>query len=200
MADALFPADAYKAQLLALLPRGRVWPKEAGGTQDATMAGLAPTFERLDARAQSLLVDVFPATTLELLPEWEASLGLPDACDGDDQTISQRVAHVVAKLVNAGGQSVAYFLQVLAGLGYPDASITQYAPFRADVDHADTPLYGLDWAFNWTVNLPSLSIFWFEADVSAADELLWSVSDGSVFCVIDDLRPAHTTVDFTNNP
>jgi len=200
MAGPLYSADDYKAALLTLLPRGRVWPKDPDVAQNAVMGGLAETFARLDGRAQSLLVDAFPPTTLELLPEWEASLGLPDPCEGPDQVLQQRRTQVVYRLVNTGGQSVAYFIGVLSRLGYENATITQFAPFRADVDCADRPLYGETWWSVWQINLPDLRVFEFCADISAADEPLISIANDSVFCVIDQTKPAHTTVFYTNNP
>lgn len=200
MASSLFTVQDYTGALLSLLPRGRVWPKDPDSAQAKLMAGLAPSFQRLDARAQTLLVDAFPATTTELLPEWESSLGLPDPCDGPGQTVDQRRAQVLNKFVSAGGQSVAYFVGVLTRLGYPDATITQYAPFRVGIDHVGFPIHGLEWAYHWTINLPNLSVFWFLVGISTVPGPLFSISDQAVFCVIDDLKPAHTTVDFTNNP
>lgn len=200
MASARYSAADYTRALLAILPVGRAWPKEPGTRQYAVASGLAPSFERLDARAQTLLVDAFPATTLELLPEWEASLGLPDPCEGEGQGVEQRRAQVVARLVNAGGQSVTYFLAALARLGYSDASIEQYAPFRADRDGADHALYGVEWAYAWRINLPELRAFYFKADVSAAGEALVTVSNDVALCTIRALKPAHTTVFFTNDP
>lgn len=198
MADALFPLADYTAALQALKPLGLAWPREAGNVQDQVLSGLAPAYVRVDARAQTLLVDAFPANTVELLPEWEASLGLPDPCDGETQTVDQRRAQVVNRLVNAGGQSVGYFLGVLARLGYPDASITQYAPFRVGVDHTGWPLYSVEWAFHWTINLPELSVYYLTPGISTLPSPLFSISDGAVVCVIAELMPAHTTVDFTN--
>lgn len=199
MADALYSADDYKEVLKALLPPGRAWPRELGTFQDLVMGGLAPTFERLDARAQTLLVDAFPGSTVELLPEWEATLGLPDPCEGEAQGLEQRRAQVVARLVNAGGQSIPYFLGVLARLGYTDATISQYAPFRADVDHADYPVYSSAWAFAWNINLPELRVFYFQADISSVGEALVTISDTAVFCTIDALKPAHTIVSYSSD-
>lgn len=194
MADALFTDDAYTAALLSLLPRGRAWPRDADSLQYAVAAGLAPALGRLDARAQSLLVDAFPATTVELLPEWEASLGLPDPCEGADQGIEQRRTQVVSRLTSAGGQSVAYFLAVVEQLGYFGATITQYAPFRAERDAAEGPLYGDAWAFAWLMNLPDLRLFYFKADVSAVGEALSAEANDVATCVLNALAPAHTTV------
>lgn len=194
MAEALYSASDYAAALLALLPTGRVWPKDGASEQAALMRAFAETFVRLDARAQTLLIDAFPGTTLELLPDWEASLGLPDPCEGAAQTLQQRRYQVIARLAGAAGQSVAYFLGVLSRLGYTDAAIHQFAPFRADASSADTPVYGEDWWTVWEVVIPDLRVFYFCADISAADEALVTISNDVLICVLEALKPAHTTI------
>jgi uncharacterized protein YmfQ (DUF2313 family) len=189
-----FSHDDYKAALLSLLPTGRVWPKDPDAVQNDVLDGLAPTFVRLDARAQALLVDAFPASSLELLPEWELSLGLPDACEGEDQILQVRRAQVVNRLVNAGGQSIPYYLAALGRLGYADATVQEYSPFRTDIDVADSILYEESWAHAWQISVPDLRVFYFSTDISAADEPLVSIANSVIVCVIDALKPAHTTV------
>lgn len=199
MAASLYSFADYKAALLALLPSGRAWPKAPGSEVEAVMAGLAPTLVRLDARAQTLLADAFPGSTVQLLPEWEETLGLPDPCEGESQGLEQRRAQVVTRFASGGGQSIAYFLGVLSRLGYTEASIEQYAPFRTDRSSVDAPLYGQDWIFAWRVNLPELRIFYFQADISAADEPLSVVSNDVAVCVLPTLKPAHTVLLFSND-
>ena len=93
------------------------------------MQALAQVYVRQTARSRNLVVDAFPATTVELLPEWENTLGLPDPCAGPSPTLGQRIAQVVARLTDSGGQSVAYFVELARRLGY-DITVTQYAPSR----------------------------------------------------------------------
>src|SRR5579883_2631705 len=116
-APLLLAAD-FLAALQALMPRGRVWPQDPDATETAVLSGLAKAYERQTARANALLVDAFPATTFELLPEWEETLGLPDPCIGDSPTIEQRVGQVVARFAQAGGQSVAFFTAYAEALGF----------------------------------------------------------------------------------
>jgi uncharacterized protein YmfQ (DUF2313 family) len=194
--DATFKRADYREALLALLPRGRVWPKEPGSTHYRLMDGFAPTFERLDRRAQELLFDLFPANTVELLPEWEATLGLPDPCDGEEQTLEQRRNQVLIRLFEGGGQSKTYYLAVLARLGYEDAEIREYAPFRANASVANTPVYSEAWWFVWTVVLPNASVTYFRANASTANEPLFSLSAEAVFCTLAAIKPAHTVVLF----
>src|SRR6266702_6692528 len=118
----ILTADDFLAALHILLPTGRAWSKDPDSIQTKTLQGAAPTFVRQTARSNNLLIDGFPSTATELLPDWEESLGLPDPCAGESPTLQQRRAQVVARFANAGGQSALYFKQFAATLGY-DVSI-----------------------------------------------------------------------------
>ncbi|WP_338085472.1 putative phage tail protein [Gluconacetobacter entanii] len=95
-----YSAADFLAAFQRHLPTGPIWPREAGSNQATALGCLMPTLERLAQRDENLLIDAFPATTVELLPEWQASLGLPDACAGTDPTIEQQRAQVVARLTD----------------------------------------------------------------------------------------------------
>jgi uncharacterized protein YmfQ (DUF2313 family) len=110
-APELSAAD-YAAALSALLPSGRVWPKDSGSTLSALVGGLAQTPARLHVRSLDLLRESFPPTVAEMLPEWESALGLPDPCVGALPTVQQRRAQVVARFSGRGGQSVPYFVNL----------------------------------------------------------------------------------------
>ena len=79
MSDApdLGEAD-FLAALQAYLPTGPAWPRDPDTIVTQILSGIARAQARLHARENQLLIDLFPATTVELLPEWEASVGLPD--------------------------------------------------------------------------------------------------------------------------
>ena len=81
---------AFAALLSALLPSGDAWPTEPDSVQQQALRALAAGFAVLHARANVLVDEAFPASTSELLPEWEASLGLPDACSPAEQTVLMR--------------------------------------------------------------------------------------------------------------
>src|SRR5690349_19184852 len=145
-------ADFLKA-LQGLMPRGRVWPRDPDAVQTQVLSGLAPSYERSTARANYLLVDAFPATTYELLPEWESTLGLPDPCAGVAPTIAQRQAQVLARFVGVGGPSIASLAAFAANLGYT-VTITQFVEARAGQMRAGDPCNGTAWSFAWQVNAP----------------------------------------------
>ncbi|EHM03452.1 hypothetical protein HMPREF9946_00100 [Acetobacteraceae bacterium AT-5844] len=188
-------AADYLVALRALLPRGSVWPREPGTTLTAVLRGVAVHVARLRARADALLTDAFPATALELLPEWEQTLGLPDLCIGDDPTLRQRQARVVARLTARGGQSVPYITAVAGDLGFA-ISIEEFAPARADALAVDEPLYDEAWAHTWRVHAPETTVLDFLADASCADEPLAIWGNEALQCALSRLRPAHTVLQF----
>jgi uncharacterized protein YmfQ (DUF2313 family) len=191
----LYSAEDYLRALQSLMPRGRVWPRDDDALQTQTLSGLAPTCERLNARANQLLVDSFPASTEELLPEWEETLGLPDPCAGEAPTIQLRRAQVVARFISSGGQSVAYFIALAAALGYT-ITITQFSPFR--FGHLfGSELCGAAWAFAWQINGPVFTVERFEFGVSVFGEPFASWSNNVLQCEIERLAPAHTKVIFS---
>jgi len=195
LAPVLLAADYVRA-LQRLLPRGRVWPRDLDSVQAAVLDGLAPTYERSHGRANFLLVDGFPATATELLPEWEASLGLPDPCAGAAPTLQARRNQVVARFTNSGGQSVAYLVGFAAALGYT-ITITQYTPFRCGQQTMGCPLGGPEWANAWAVNAPLNTITYFRMGVSTMGEALEAWGNAVLECELKAVAPAHTTVIFS---
>ena len=110
------------------MPRGRLWPQEADTVQGAVLAAIGKMFERTDAAATTLLAGTLPGALTDMLPEWEATLGLPDPCAGDNPTIEQRLDQVRGRFVGAGGQSRQHYIDFAAALGFT-ISITNGAPF-----------------------------------------------------------------------
>lgn len=187
--------DDFTQQLMALLPTGRVWPRDLGTTIRAAVSGLAQAFARHLQRSNNLLVDSFPSTTLELLPEWEESLGLPDPCAGQSPTIEARRAQVVARFSATGGQTAAYFIAFAAALRYT-ITITEYAPFRAGINRVGDPLYGTDWAYTWTVNAVLNQVEYFRTGVSAVGEPLAYWSNAVLECELNAIKPADLILTF----
>ncbi|HEM7839791.1 TPA: DUF2313 domain-containing protein [Burkholderia multivorans] len=189
-----YSAADYLRALQALLPRGRVWPRDPDATQTKVLSGFTPVFERLTVRANYLLVDAFPASTYELLPEWESTLGLPDPCAGEAPTTEQRVAQVVGRLVATGGQSIAYYTAVAKAIGYA-ITIEQFVPSQFG-EAFGMPFGGDDWAFAWQVNAPTFTI----------NSMTFGGSFGTPFatwgnnvlqCELQRIAPAHTILNFS---
>jgi len=194
LAPSLTSADYLRA-FQALMPQGRVWPRDSDAVQTQVFAGLNQVYARNTARANYLLVDSFPATTYELLPEWESTLGLPDPCAGESPTVQQRRAQVVARISNSGGQSAAYYIGFAAKLGY-GITVTNFAPFRCGQSSCGQQLGNTDWFFTWSVNAPLNTVVRFAAGQSAAGEPLGSWNNTVLQCELNAIAPAHTVLQF----
>jgi uncharacterized protein YmfQ (DUF2313 family) len=108
---------------------GRAWTRDPESTQSKVLAGLTEIYATNNARANQLLIDAFPATAVELLPEWEFTLGLPNPAAGPTPSLAARKLLVFARLVGPGGVSVSNYRGFAALLGF-DALLTPNAPFR----------------------------------------------------------------------
>lgn len=187
-------AGDFLRAFMSLLPRGRVWSRDVSSVQSRALLGLVTIYEDSTARTNQLLVDAFPGSTYELLPEWELTLGLPDPCAGPAPTIQARRAQVVARLTATGGQSIPYFTGLAKSLGY-EVTVTQFMPSRFG-KRFGTPFGGVDWAHAWQINAPTFTV----------NRLRFGDSFGSPFsywtnnvlqCELQSVKPAHTVLNFS---
>ena len=195
MAAPFYTAADYLSALQALMPRGRVWPRDSDATQTKALSGLTPTCARQNIAANNLLVDAFPSSTFQLLPEWEETLGLPDPCAGSSPTVQGRRSQVVTRFTGIGGQSVAYMTAFALTLGY-SITISQFVPARSGLLRAGQPLNGSAWAHAWRVTAPLNTTFAFRAGLSTAGEPLTTIGNTVLECELRAIAPAHTTVFF----
>jgi uncharacterized protein YmfQ (DUF2313 family) len=178
----LYSVTDYLAAFQRLLPRGRIWHRGWGTVQAEDILTLLPQTVRLNQRAIDVLRETFPCTTDELLPEWEASLGLPDPCTGELDTIEARQAAVCAKFTARGGQTAEYFIRVAAAAGYT-ITIATFRPFYASEGRVGDRLFDEQWAFVWEVTV--------HGGGAIPEELV---------CLLNTLGPAHTVIIFVTAP
>ena len=182
--------DDFVGAMQRLLPRGRVWPRDPDANLTALLRGLAAICARQTERDNYLLIDGFPATSVELLTDWEATLGLPGDCVGELGTIEQRQRAAAAKLASIGGQSVPYLISIAATLGYI-VTITEFMPWRVNMPIG--AIYGTAWAYAWQVNAPAETITRFTCR-SGVNEPLQSWGNLQLECLMHEYAPAHTIV------
>lgn len=192
----VYQAADFLAALQACMPRGKVWPKDADAVQTQTLQGLSTPFQQHNDRANFLLTDAFPPTAVELLPDWESTLGLPDPCAGTQPSIATRQAQVLARFAGIGGQSQAYFISYAAKLGFT-VTIKQYQPFRMGQSRMGDQLGGSEWAFVWDVNAPLNTVQRFTMGQSAMGDPLASWGNDVLQCELSGFAPAHTFPRFT---
>lgn len=194
-----YSTDDYATALRRLLPRGRVWSAAPGTVQSVVLEALAQMPARLDADAVALLVDVFPTTTVNLVEEWESSLGLPDPCLGADPTLAQRRAQIRARITAAGGPTKAAIISYAEALGF-EISIDFFAPFRAGRSRVGQPLCGTPWAHAWIVTIlsaaGSLNDAAFRVGQNRAGDPLNVASAAltTLACELRRIMPAHTVL------
>jgi uncharacterized protein YmfQ (DUF2313 family) len=185
----------HAAALQALLPTGAVWPRETDAGLTKVVWGVAAIVARARTRALALMVDAFPATSYELLPEWEATLGLPDPCAGAAPTLQLRRAQVVARLTAQGGQSAGYYVAQAAALGYT-ITIREYAPARMGVMRLGDRMRDAQWAHVWAIQAPQTTVTSFRLGMSGMGERFRSWGNDVLECQMRSLAPAHTTLLF----
>lgn len=196
MSAPLFQVNDYVAAMQALLPRGFAWPRDPDATLTGVLQGLAPVYYRINQAANGLLVDAFPATTVYLMPEWNATLGLPGATGYTGSDVPTQQAQIVAQLIDSGGQSAAYFEAVAAAYGLP-IIVSGYRPYTVD-DPVDDEIAGDGWAHVWKVTGNTAGDYGplrllFEQYKPAHTTIIWDVplgplllEDGSGFILTED--------------
>ncbi len=188
-----FTQDQYAAQLRAMLPPGRVWPRDPNTVLGRLITGLAGSFWRSQNRANALVDEAFPGTTNELLSEWEQSLGLPDPCAGPGQTVAQRRQQVIGRLTASGGQSIPYLIAAAAAIQIP-ITIDQFTQARAGQARAGQPCNGPDWAFALRINAPQSLRSPARSGSAVAGDLLVTYGTQPLACLLRRIAPAHATL------
>lgn len=188
-------ADEYAGMLSALLPTGAAWPRSPETALMKLLRSLAEEMARVESRAALLLAETDPATTTELLPDWERVVGLPDPCVTQAQTVAERRAALAGRITAIGGQSVAFFVQLAARLGY-EVTIDEFR--SADEATAAGVLFvGDEWAHIWRVNVPTtVGITPFMVGSGSVGEPLRAWSNEVLECQFNRFKPAHTRVLF----
>jgi uncharacterized protein YmfQ (DUF2313 family) len=202
------PAEVYARMLKQLLPRGAAWELEPGDVRTQVLQAIADALARVDARADELMEEIDPRTSLELLEDWERLVGLPDdvVTEIPSDIIQRRIA-IITKLLARGGASRAYFIGLAAAMGFL-VTITEYGPLVARVGklRVGERIYGSSWAYVWQVNVdldsPALSgwaptVEVLRVGIGRVGQRLRSRSGTLLEGVFRKLKPAHTIVQFS---
>jgi uncharacterized protein YmfQ (DUF2313 family) len=181
--------------LLDLLPVGWAWPREPETTLMRFWSAVAIEPTRIQARDCDLLAESYPCGAVELLPEWEAAVGLPNECtELVELTLAERQALVCAWLAMQGGQSIAYYVWLADLFGYT-ISVIEHVPFRAGCVEVGCGRVGDCW-FWWEVVVQGVPYHYPEVGCVAAGEPPCGSGASIIECLIRMFAPAHTTVTF----
>lgn len=195
----IFTAANFLQAMLLMMPRGRAWPQYPSSNMYQTLAALVPSFAASSQASTNLLVDIYPGQTLNLLPEWEESLGLPDPCAGAPASTSQARNQVIAKFINTGGQSPPYIINYASQLGFAITITEQPPAFLVGLDCPGVNYVGDDYApFYWIVNSPLFTVSLFQVGINVAGDALGSFISNTVLeCELQAIAPANTQLVFS---
>lgn len=168
--------DDYGLQAADLLPPGSAW---TGARLKQFLSTAVREFSRVEWRARRLIEESDPRTTQELLSEWESFAGLP-ACGGPGpETVAGRQQALVARLTQQLTPTAAAFIEIAESLGYTAVTVTSNADPFTCTSNCNDVLGGADWIFTFTVS------------VDASSE-----NDATLECLVNALKPVHTTALF----
>ena len=145
--------SAYLGQLHALMPRGRAWPHHRGAVLSQLLDAIAAQFAGVDEHGAALLDDQLASRTIDLLPEWETDVGLPDDCSSLASSIALRRAAVVSKLIAQPDLSPSSYISIGRTFGI-DILVEHLDQTRAGlIPNLDTS--GGKWRFVWWITIPT---------------------------------------------
>jgi len=143
----------YATAFLRLLPQGACWPTWGSSQMAQSLYPLSGPYADNNELAAEPLVDAFPATTVQLAPEWLETLGLPGPCVTGYANSAATQQAILAQLTDTGGCSTDYFVGYANSIGF-QVTIEQYIPLRVGMPVGSSVLDD-SYAFIWTVQIIS---------------------------------------------
>jgi uncharacterized protein YmfQ (DUF2313 family) len=192
-------AEAYRAQLQALLPPGAAWPRHPDAALTRLLAAWGEELARIDARSDRLISEAMPGDALEMLEDWERVAGLPDACGAEiATTTAERRANLIAKLTQQGGASIPWFYALAEPLGY-EIEIEEYRPFVCGLSRCgeDRLLGDGKVRYLWSISVKGPRLTRFQAGVSCCGDPLLKITHAEdLECLFKRYAQAHTHIIF----
>ncbi len=188
-------AADYLEHLKALLPPGPAWRIEPGDTRESLLAGLAEELARVEARALDLLEEADPRSTVEMLEEWEAALGLPDDCTPSNPGFQERREAVTQRATEDGDVSLAGWIARAATLGHT-VTLTEFRPSWCGVLECGEEIAPEEVVFLLEVEAPTVLTHPFEAGAAVAGDELGAFDTDRLQCELNRVKQAHTRLQF----
>lgn len=189
--------EDIRAEMIALLPDGWLWPKRRKDTLlAALLEPMAGELAEVEQTAAAMIDELDPRSASLCLTDYERVLG-PDPCGRDTSQMSlsdrRQLAH--QRWTGRGGASRQYFIDLAAKRGVTitiDENRVSYAGEMVAGDHIVEPPE----QFIWIVNLMLLNETLFVAGEGQAGDRLYDLTLSDIECDIRRLKPAHTEVVF----
>ena len=208
--------------LLRHLPLGRAWLGFRTKQKRAyrIIQGLAAPFEDAWTALCALATELSPYQTTDLIGDWEAAVGLPDACLPSAVTIEQRRAQIVYRL-SKRRWTTAQDWKDLALLFNLVIQITPGWYVQRLALFGDGTPPGAEWDFPLSFDsFPRLGRFRVYIDVVGIDYVGFEYGGGLtssdvgfpipfgdsspalalIQCIFDRIRPANVVIIWNNNP
>lgn len=196
------------------LPRGRLWRNKNSPPFSDLIGGMNVEPCRVDERVFDFFKEIDPSQTVEMLPEWENALGLPDECTPAGLTDDERRAQIVQKLTNVGGLSEPFYEFVIGRLGLTGdvfnnlafvvgrstvgQALTNYVSDSLEVGEPIGPLRIDRWLYYFTVNACESEATTETLEVGEPIGVPLRVVENELLeCTMRKLKPAHSAVYFT---
>lgn len=175
----------FLALAVNLLPRGSAWARTVGSALMGSLTALICEFARVEEAADDYRREMDPTQTVQLLPEWERALRLPDAC-GSPATDEGRRGAIVARLTGGGTNNHAALEAAVRGFDSLSelTSVAHPTQFEVGTDGggAGQPVGSDEWA-----HVVELTITTSNPDLDEA----------GLECVLNGVRRGHGVYHFT---
>ncbi len=101
------------------MPNGRAWDSKNGRSTSMgkLLLALGGAFSEIETLIQTTNEELDINLTLNLIEEWEKSVGIPDKCFNIDGDIATRRLQVIAKLRNVRFQTARDWVELAAFFG-----------------------------------------------------------------------------------
>lgn len=197
-----YSADNYLQMLINLLPRGRAWSRDPDSILYKLMHAFSAELGRIDGRNTDLSIERDTRFTIELLPDHEKDLGLPDECTTLAETIAERRRIANSKLVTDTGLDKQTYIDIAADLGYI-ITITEFTPCWSGMAVSGDPCGDQQNIFYWQVNVIITAetfedwVYFTCGSSECGDLLIYAPLLSVLECVLNTYKPAWTKMLFT---
>ena len=162
--------EIYTQILQALLPQGRIWPRDSEATLTNLLQSWADEMARVDGRADDLMDEVDPSTTLEMLSDFERVCGLPGKCADRRGDRGAKARRGPGQAHQPGRADPGLFHQLGLRNWATRWRSRNLGPFELGGATGDRA-YGTPWAHAWRVHGPMDQFSFFTAGSFAGERL-----------------------------
>ena len=190
-------STAYKNLLNELIPQGLSWNPNPDSNLQKLISGESIEFARLEEEALRVLREINPYTTTELISEW-VDIALGDhRCQGLSSSAEELKRAILARLISLGGSDRIYFQEVAKAAGFLVKVSDGFQQFRAGRNRCQDRILANGFAYTWNVRARTNTLSFFRAGLSRASDRLIYFSNALLECVMNQVKPAHTSIIFS---